>query len=63
LLRIAEEPWTALDIRNLIDRELVAIKNENPTLLVKLDKHIGAAELKPGRMGELVDLTSQIGLR
>ena len=49
------------DIGQLIDRALVAIENENPTLRGKLDKRFGAAQLEPGRMGELVDLISTIG--
>ncbi len=49
------------DIGQLIDRALGAIENENPTLRGKLDKRFGAAQLEPGRMGELVDLISTIG--
>ncbi len=49
------------DIGQLIDKALVAIENENPTLRGKLDKRFGAAQLEPGRMGELVDLISIIG--
>lgn len=49
------------DIGQLIDRALVAIENENSTLRGKLDKRFGAAQLEPGRMGELVDLISTIG--
>jgi type I restriction enzyme M protein len=49
------------DIGQLIDRALVAIENENTTLRGKLDKRFGAAQLEPGRMGELVDLISTIG--
>jgi type I restriction enzyme M protein len=63
-----EARWEALraqakrpDIGQLIDRALVAIENENPTLRGKLDKRFGAAQLEPGRMGELVDLISTIG--
>mgnify|MGYP003347905812 CR=1 FL=1 len=40
---------------------LVAIENENQTLRGKLDKRFGAAQLEPGRLGELVDLISTIG--
>ena len=40
---------------------MVAIENENPTLRGKLDKRFGAAQLEPGRMGELVNLISTIG--
>jgi type I restriction enzyme M protein len=49
------------DIGQLIDKALVAIENENPTLRGKLDKRFGAAQLEPGRLGELVDLISTIG--
>ena len=49
------------DIGQLIDRALVAIENENQTLRGKLDKRFGAAQLEPGRLGELVDLISTIG--
>ncbi|QNI62105.1 Putative Type I restriction-modification system M subunit [Synechococcus sp. TAK9802] len=66
----ADARWESLrnqakqpDIGQLIDRALVAIENENPTLQGKLDKRFGAAQLEPGRMGELVDLISQIGFK
>ena len=49
------------EIGQLIDKALVAIENENPTLRGKLDKRFGAAQLEPGRMGELVNLISTIG--
>ncbi|MFN9618433.1 MAG: N-6 DNA methylase [Synechococcaceae cyanobacterium] len=64
----AEARWEALrsqakqaDIGQRIDRALVAIENENEKLRGKLDKRFGAAQLEPGRMGELVDLISTIG--
>jgi len=64
----ADARWESLrarakqpDIGQLIDKALVAIENENPTLRGKLDKRFGAAQLEPGRMGELVDLFSTIG--
>jgi type I restriction enzyme M protein len=64
----ADARWESLrakakqpDIGQLIDKALVAIENENPTLRGKLDKRFGAAQLEPGRMGELVDLISTIG--
>ena len=64
----ADARWKSLrdqakqpDIGQLIDKALVAIENENPTLRGKLDKRFGAAQLEPGRMGELVDLISTIG--
>jgi type I restriction enzyme M protein len=64
----AEARWESLrarakqsDIGRQIDQALVAIENENPTLRGKLDKRFGAAQLEPGRLGELVDLISTIG--
>ncbi|MFM9088934.1 MAG: type I restriction-modification system subunit M [Cyanobium sp.] len=57
LRAMAKQP----DIGQLIDKALVAIENENPTLRGKLDKRFGAAQLEPGRLGELVDLISTIG--
>jgi type I restriction enzyme M protein len=64
----ADARWESLrarakqpDIGQLIDRALVAIENENQTLRGKLDKRFGAAQLEPGRLGELVDLISTIG--
>ena len=64
----AEARWESLrnqakqpDIGQLIDKAFVAIENENSTLRGKLDKRFGAAQLEPGRMGELVDLISTIG--
>jgi type I restriction enzyme M protein len=64
----ADARWESLrarakqpDIGQLIDGALVAIENENPTLRGKLDKRFGAAQLEPGRLGELVDLISTIG--
>jgi type I restriction enzyme M protein len=64
----ADARWESLrarakqpDIGQLIDRALVAIENENQILRGKLDKRFGAAQLEPGRMGELVDLISTIG--
>jgi len=64
----ADARWESLrakakqpDIGPLIDKALVAIENENLALLGKLDKRFGAAQLEPGRLGELVDLISTIG--
>jgi len=64
----ADARWESLrakakqpEIGQRIDKALVAIENENPTLRGKLDKRFGAAQLEPGRMGELVDLISTIG--
>ncbi len=49
------------NIGQLIDKALVAIENENPTLREKLDKRFGTAQLEPDCMGELVNLISTIG--
>jgi type I restriction enzyme M protein len=64
----ADARWESLrarakqpDIGQLIDKALVAIENENLPLRGKLDKRFGAAQLEPGRLGELVDLISTIG--
>ena len=64
----ADARWESLrarakqaDISQLIDKALIAIENENQTLRGKLDKRFGAAQLEPGRLGELVDLISTIG--
>jgi type I restriction enzyme M protein len=64
----ADARWESLrarakqpEIGQLIDKALVAIENENQTLRGKLDKRFGAAQLEPGRLGELVDLISTIG--
>jgi type I restriction enzyme M protein len=64
----ADARWESLrarakqpDIGQLIDQALVAIENENLPLRGKLDKRFGAAQLEPGRLGELVDLISTIG--
>ena len=50
------------DIGQVIDKALIAIENENQRLKGILDKRFGLAQLEPGRMGELVDLISTIGL-
>jgi type I restriction enzyme M protein len=64
----ADARWESLrarakqpEIGPLIDKALVAIENENPPLRGKLDKRFGAAQLEPGRLGEMVDLISTIG--
>jgi type I restriction enzyme M protein len=49
------------DIGQIIDKALVAIENENTSLRGKLDKRFGSAQLEPGKLGELVDLISQVG--
>ena len=63
----ADARWESLrarakqpDIGQLIDKALVAIENENPTLQGTLDKRFGGF-LEPARLGELVDLISTIG--
>ena len=63
----ADARWESLrarakqpEIGQLIDKALVAIENEKPTLRGNLDKRFGADQLEPGRMGELVDLISTI---
>ncbi|MFM8278571.1 MAG: type I restriction-modification system subunit M N-terminal domain-containing protein [Cyanobium sp.] len=70
----AEARWEELraqakqpDIGQRIDRALVAIENENEKLRGKLDKRFGAAQLEPGRLGELtqevfVDLADRVTL-
>jgi type I restriction enzyme M protein len=50
------------DIGTLIDKALEAIEAKNPRLKGILDKRYGWAQLEPGRLGELVDLISTIGL-
>ena len=64
----ADARWESLraqakqpDIGQLIGKVLVAIEKENPKLRGKLDKRFGAAQLEPGRLGELVELISTIG--
>jgi len=49
------------DIGSLVDGAMTAIENENPTLLGKLDKRFGRAQLGQGVLGELIDLISTIG--
>ena len=49
------------EIGQLIDQALVSIEKDNPTLRGKLDKIYGSTPLDPWRLGELVDLISQIG--
>jgi type I restriction enzyme M protein len=59
----ADARWESLrarakqpDIGQLIDKALVAIENENPTLRGKLDKRFGAAQLEPGDvLGEVYE--------
>lgn len=49
------------DIGQRIDQALVAIETEIQSLRGKLDQRFGAAQLEPGRLGELVDLIATIG--
>jgi len=49
------------DIGKRIDDALIAIEQDNPTLKGVLDKRFGKLQLEPGRLGELIDLISQIG--
>lgn len=44
----------------IIDDALVEIENENPRLKGLLDKRFARTPLEPGRLGEVVDLISQI---
>jgi type I restriction enzyme M protein len=46
----------------IIDDALTAIENDNPRLKGILDKRFARSQLEPGRLGELVDLISTIGL-
>jgi type I restriction enzyme M protein len=57
LRSLAKQP----NIGSVIDSALVSIERENLPLRGKLDKRFGAAQLSPGRLGELVDLISKIG--
>ncbi|MGR3911346.1 class I SAM-dependent DNA methyltransferase [Burkholderia sp. SR8] len=49
------------DIGKRIDEALAAIEGENPKLKGILDKRYARAQLPDGKLGELVDLISQIG--
>lgn len=49
------------DIGKRIDEALAAIEAENPKLKGILDKRYARAQLPDGKLGELVDLVSQIG--
>ena len=46
----------------IIDDALVEIEGENPRLKGLLDKRFARTELEPGKLGELVDEISKIGL-
>ncbi|MBN4658866.1 SAM-dependent DNA methyltransferase, partial [Escherichia coli] len=50
------------DIGARIDWALDAIEADNPRLKGILDKRFGRAQLEPGKLGELIDLLSNIGL-
>ncbi len=49
-------------IGKLIDDALVEIENENPRLKGLLDKRFARTQLEPGKLGELIDEISKIGL-
>lgn len=49
------------DIGKRIDEALAAIEAENPKLKGILDKRYARAQLPDGKLGELVDLVSQVG--
>lgn len=57
LRNLAKQP----DIGDLVDKALVAIEDENPTLKNILDKRFARTQLPAGRLGELIDLISTIG--
>jgi type I restriction enzyme M protein len=48
-------------IGDIVDKALVAIEDENPTLKNILDKRFARTQFPPGRLGELIDLISTIG--
>jgi len=49
-------------IGKIIDDALVSIETENPRLKNLLDKRFARTQLEPGKLGELVDEISKIGL-
>lgn len=49
------------DIGPLVDSAMIAIEKENSSLIGKLDKRFGRAQLRQGVLGELIDLISTIG--
>ncbi len=49
-------------IGKYIDDALIEIENENPRLKGLLDKRFARTQLEPGKLGELVDEVSKIGL-
>ncbi len=50
------------DIGKIIDDALTAIETENPRLKGILDKRFARTQLEPGKLGELVDMISAVGL-
>ena len=57
LLAQAKQP----EIGSIIDGAMTSIENENSSLIGKLDKRFGRAQLNQGVLGELIDLISTIG--
>jgi len=49
------------DIGSIIDNALIEIENENKSLKDKLDKRFGRTKLEDGKLGQLIDLISEIG--
>ena len=49
------------DIGVIVDDALATLEAENPRLKGVLDKRYARAQLEPGKLGELIDLISQIG--
>ena len=49
------------DIGSIIDKAMIEIENENKSLQGKLDKRFGRTQLEDGKLGELIDLISEIG--
>ena len=49
------------DIGSIIDKAMIEIENENKSLQGKLDKRFGRTQLEEGKLGELIDLISEIG--
>tara|TARA_B100000963_G_scaffold328572_1_gene317243 strand:+ start:444 stop:2018 length:1575 start_codon:yes stop_codon:yes gene_type:complete len=49
------------DIGPFIDSAMVEIENENKFLQGKLDKRFGRTQLEDGKLGQLIDLISEIG--
>ena len=49
------------DIGSIIDDAMIKIENENNSLKGKLDKRFGRSQLEEGKLGQLIDLISEIG--